>query len=182
MPKAINGVCMSENQKRIDCLRTLILMSFVLAPIIVSGCASSGRGPTPLMRGTVTPLPLEPSVIGPIRQDLFHEVAPMETLWRIGQIYEVDEESIQAANHLGTSTKLEIGQTLLIPNAKPARPVIPLYNTRDWSYIVVHHSGTEKGNATSIHASHRQRGFGNGLGYHFLIDNGTMGKPLGQIV
>ena len=57
-------------------------------------------------------------------------------------------------------------------------PSIP---TRDWKYIVIHHTATDVGKAYLIHRSHLDRGFWNGLGYHFLIDNGTLGKGDGQI-
>ncbi|MBI5411177.1 MAG: N-acetylmuramoyl-L-alanine amidase, partial [Nitrospirae bacterium] len=45
----------------------------------------------------------------------------------------------------------------------------------------IHHSATELGNAQRLNRSHRRRGFSNGLGYHFVIDNGTLGKRDGQI-
>jgi hypothetical protein len=39
----------------------------------------------------------------------------------------------------------------------------------------------EEGNAKIIDRSHRRKGFKNGLGYHFVIDNGTSGRGDGQI-
>ena len=116
-----------------------------------------------------------------VRQDLYHEVARMETLWRISKMYGVSVEDIISANGLIDPRSISVGQKLLIPKAAGARSVIPLYNTRGWSYIVVHHSATHNGNALMIDHLHFRRGFENGLGYHFLIDNGTLGKGLGQI-
>jgi len=54
----------------------------------------------------------------------------------------------------------------------------PLTAERNWIYVVLHHTGTESGNVESIDASHRQRkdSLGNpwlGIGYHFLIGNGS---------
>ena len=46
---------------------------------------------------------------------------------------------------------------------------------------MVHNRATDEGNALSIDGLHYRRGFPNGLGYHFLIDNGTQGKQEGQI-
>jgi N-acetyl-anhydromuramyl-L-alanine amidase AmpD len=46
---------------------------------------------------------------------------------------------------------------------------------------VIHHTATEVGNAMTIDHIHYRRGFGDGLGYHFLIDNGTLGRINGQI-
>lgn len=43
-----------------------------------------------------------------------------------------------------------------------------------WQYIVLHHSGTSQGSATSFDSYHRNvRGWEHGLGYHFVIGNGT---------
>jgi len=52
-------------------------------------------------------------------------------------------------------------------------------NPRQWRYIVVHHSATDDGNAETFDAYHRRRGW-EGLGYHFVIDNGR-GGPDGRI-
>jgi N-acetyl-anhydromuramyl-L-alanine amidase AmpD len=48
-----------------------------------------------------------------------------------------------------------------------------------WHGIVIHHSGSQSGSATSIADQHLSRGF-KGLGYHFVISNGQ-GAPDGQI-
>ncbi len=52
-------------------------------------------------------------------------------------------------------------------------------NEREWRYIVIHHSATERGNAATFDAAHRRRGW-DGLGYHFVINNGA-GGPDGNI-
>ncbi len=44
----------------------------------------------------------------------------------------------------------------------------------DWRYIVIHHSATHEGAAGAFDDYHRnKRGWRNGLGYHFVIGNGT---------
>jgi len=109
-----------------------------------------------------------------------HEVAPLETLWRISKMYGVPVWKIRRANHLKDDI-IRIGQKLIIPGAKYFKNVIPLYPSTKWRYIILHHTGTEIGKATVIHRYHEDRGFIYGLGYHFLIDNGTLGKGDGQI-
>ncbi len=117
-----------------------------------------------------------------IRQDVIHVVAPGETLWRLGKTYDVKIDDIIQVNKLGDSNTLEMGQELLIPKAKPPIPVITLYPSNKWKYIIIHHSASDEGNALSFHKSHiYYRGFSKGLGYHFVIDNGTSGKPDGYI-
>ncbi len=115
------------------------------------------------------------------RRTITHEVAPMESVWRIAKIYDVSEQSIYEANHLQPGEPIRIGQKLIIPNAKGMRNVVPLYANSQWKYLVIHHTATEIGKATLIHNSHHDRGFWQGLGYDFLIDNGTLGKGDGQI-
>ncbi len=110
-----------------------------------------------------------------------HEVGPMETVWRISRMYDVTPESIYAANGLRPGEELKIGRMLTIPNARMQRQIVNLYANGQWKYIIVHHTATDTGNAKTINRSHGERGFWNGLGYHFLIDNGTMGKGDGQI-
>jgi len=45
---------------------------------------------------------------------------------------------------------------------------------REWRYIVIHHSATNRGSAQSFDEYHRfKRGWPNGLAYHFVIGNGT---------
>ncbi|MFW6107570.1 MAG: N-acetylmuramoyl-L-alanine amidase [bacterium] len=44
---------------------------------------------------------------------------------------------------------------------------------RDWTHIVIHHSGTDAGDAASFDRYHRKLGWARGLGYDFVIGNGT---------
>ena len=80
-----------------------------------------------------------------------------------------------------------------LPTYKPRRPqpniVVPYgiqkelnqFKIRPWKYIVIHHSASDSGNADSIGKYHKnERGWANGLGYHFLIGNGN-GSRDGQI-
>jgi N-acetyl-anhydromuramyl-L-alanine amidase AmpD len=50
--------------------------------------------------------------------------------------------------------------------------VDPDVEKRPWEYIVLHHSASARGSAQSFDQYHRQRGWA-GLGYHFVIGNGT---------
>ncbi|HXV28043.1 MAG TPA: peptidoglycan recognition family protein [bacterium] len=61
------------------------------------------------------------------------------------------------------------------------RMVSYLPEAHRWKYIVIHHSATERGNAAIFDKGHRLRGFAHGLGYHFVVDNGTYRTRMGQI-
>ncbi|GJQ60262.1 MAG: N-acetylmuramoyl-L-alanine amidase [Candidatus Scalindua sp. AMX11] len=68
---------------------------------------------------------------------------------------------------------------IFIPNAVQSE--LDRFKPRYWKYIVIHHSASNAGNATSIGKYHKEvRGWENGLGYHFLIGNGN-GARDGQI-
>lgn len=116
-----------------------------------------------------------------LRQDVFHIVGPGETLWRISKMYDVNIKDIMKANQLQSETKINMGERLLIPKAAALRQIIPLYESEKWKYIIIHHSATDEGSAFSFYHMHLHRGFWNGLGYHFVIDNGSFGKADGQI-
>ncbi|MCK4993771.1 MAG: N-acetylmuramoyl-L-alanine amidase [Candidatus Omnitrophica bacterium] len=116
-----------------------------------------------------------------IRQDAIHVVAPGETVWRISKMYNVDIKDIVKANKLNRAKQIKMGHRLRIPNAAPLQSVVSLYPSKKWKYIIIHHSATDVGSALGFHRHHKTRGFDNGLGYHFVIDNGTRGKKTGHI-
>jgi len=113
--------------------------------LFLSSCATIPTAPLKPQPATV--YPLAPELI---RHDIFHTVAPGETLWRIGKIYDVRIEDIMRANNLSDKDKLSMGQRLLIPQALPASSIIPLYPSNKWKYIVIHHSATDVGNALTF--------------------------------
>lgn len=159
---------------------------FLLNVFIAMSLISCARAPVGGVRGieTIEPYPVTPHKIvstpDVIRTDVYHEVGPGETVWRISKMYDVEINDIVNANRLKDVSKLEKGQRLLIPDAAPLRSVIPLYPSRKWDYIIIHHSATDVGNALRFDNSHKKRRW-KGLGYHFVIDNGTSGKEDGQI-
>ena len=58
----------------------------------------------------------------------------------------------------------------------PWKPAVPL---RDWKHIVIHHTASESGNVETINSAHLARKESKtgkawlGIGYHFLIGNGS---------
>ncbi len=62
-----------------------------------------------------------------------------------------------------------------IPSGNLWKPTVA---ARDWKHIVIHHTASEGGSVATIHAEHLNRKDKNGnhwkgIGYHFLIGNGT---------
>jgi N-acetyl-anhydromuramyl-L-alanine amidase AmpD len=112
---------------------------------------------------------------------IIHEVAPMETVPRLAQMYGVSEESILRANRLGPKDSIEPGMPLIISHPTRYKNIVPVFENRRWQYIIIHHTAGEAGKALLVDQMHRDRGFELGLGYHFLVDNGTLGKGDGQL-
>lgn len=178
------------------CRRRLFEFLLVLAGLTFSLTACTQRSHVPPPQSYPPPASShatpQPSSSGPavvekcfidasIPKTTTHEVAPLETIWRISKMYGISPEAIYSANGLKPGETLRIGQKLIIPSAKGMRNVIPLYPNPKWKYVIVHHTATDIGKALQVHRAHEDRGFWNGLGYHFLIDNGTLGKGDGQI-
>lgn len=115
------------------------------------------------------------------RQDIRHTMGPGETVFRVSKMYDVPMNAILKANRIADPKELRIGQSIFVPDAASLRCVIPLYPSHKWRYIVVHHSVTDEGDASLLDTIHRQRGFDRGLGYHFVIDNGSKTRVDGQI-
>lgn len=60
-----------------------------------------------------------------------------------------------------------------IPNyAVQAEPNWNVSITREWRHIVVHHSASSMGSASIFDREHKERGW-DGVGYHFVIGNGS---------
>jgi len=157
-------------------MKRLIYLALIASlAIILSSCVT-----TPIKPPITPAKEIYPQTAMPVlRQDVSHIVGPGETLWRISKMYNVPIKDISSANNLKTQT-LGKGQRLLIPNAAPIVPVIPLYPSKKWKYIVIHHSATDEGNSLYFDKYHQGKGWG-GIGYHFVIDNGTKEKQDGQI-
>lgn len=158
--------------------KVCLLFLMVLA---LSSCAGPRVMKTPAeavvsIHGLSGNCPISPDM----RQNLYHAVAPGETLWRICRMYEVDPDVIREINRISDVRDLDIGRKLYIPDAAPRKDVITLYPNKRWRYIIIHHSATDMGNSMNFNNAHLKRGW-QGVGYHFIIDNGTCGKDDGQI-
>ena len=140
----------------------------VLGVLVVSGC--------------VTKAPM----ISPFGAPIFHTIAPGDTLWSISKQYGVTVESLMTANNIKDAGRIKTGARLMVPkfglpSQEKKKEPQPLSTPGNWKYIVIHHSATLEGSAEIFDRQHRQRGFWNGLGYHFVICNGTSGRRDGEI-
>ncbi len=154
--------------------RILYTACLIFVAVVLSSCASIPSKPVFQPPPSVPPPPV-------VTTDIIHFVAPGETLWRIGKMYDVPINRIMQANRLKDPGALDMGRALMIPNASHPKPVISLYANKKWKYLIVHHSATEAGNSLAFHKHHLKRGWDRGVGYHFVIDNGTSKKRDGQI-
>lgn len=176
-PKSTQSPMLWQNMLLIKRLRNskrlfyyILLLS---SSVLISACST--------LPPKTVPMPtVPPSIPGP-RMDAVHTVGPGETLWRIGKMYDVPVNDIVQANNLSSAESLKMGQSLTIPMAAQLKPVITLYPSDKWKYIIIHHSGTEDGSALQFHRWHLNKGWDKGVGYHFVIDSAQSGKQDGQL-
>ncbi len=105
-----------------------------------------------------------------------------DSLWSVAQKHGTTVSELADRNGLSRSGHLYVGQRLKLPGAK-AKAALPEniqraidqapVRTARWRYIVIHHSGVDRGDMKSMDQYHRtQRHMENGLAYHFVIGNG----------
>jgi len=94
------------------CLSVAILFSLLTSPAC-SASRSQTKSPPPRPELGAKAQP----------KGITHVVQRGQTLFRIGQAYQVSVASLLEANRLKPSTPLKVGQRLLIPGAKAARKV-----------------------------------------------------------
>lgn len=90
-------------------MRQLISIGVLL---FLSGCAGS----TPV---TLAPTP---AIVG--MPGIYHRVERGQSLWSIAKSYDYDIEDLARANDISDTTKIEVGQSIFIPNRKNViRPI-----------------------------------------------------------
>lgn len=119
-----------------------------------------------------------------------------DTLYGIARHNAISVGVLAERNSLTKNQHLYVGQRLVIPSppgtVAPLAPALPILIEnaitkaavipKRWKSIVIHHSGTEMGNAKGMDRYHREaRHMENGLAYHFVIGNGK-GLADGKIV
>lgn len=167
-----------------------LILTLVL--VLIAGCAApkaqlkqpplKPTQPFVLQAGDLLPTGVVPEAA---KIPTYHIVRPKETMWRISQQYHVPMSALMDANQIRDARRIKVGQRLLIPGVTRSATynfVMPYLPWADrWRYVVVHHTATRDGNADTINVLHLRRGWSQGLGYHFLIDNGTAGRADGEI-
>jgi LysM repeat protein len=121
--------------------------------------------------------------------DESYTVKPKDTLYDLARRHEISVAQLAERNGLTKSSKLYVGQRLIIPSkSSPPAPVRqPAPNSSfqkaidgarvvpgRWKYIVIHHSGVDEGTMKGMDRYHRaERHMEHGLAYHFVIGNGN---------
>jgi len=88
---------------------TSLFLLLLLSPVVIPADAASRKHANP---------PVKP-------KGITHVVEPGQTLFRIGQAYQVKVAVLLEANRLKPSTPLKVGQRLFIPGAKEVKKVEP---------------------------------------------------------
>jgi N-acetylmuramoyl-L-alanine amidase len=110
-----------------------------------------------------------------------------DSLVRIGERFGVRHEAIADLNQIEDPSRIFPDQVLLVPTGPGAvlphtlkervaalTQLPPGIKARHWRYIVIHHSASASDSARSMHDFHLNvRKWSNGLGYDFVIGNGS---------
>lgn len=132
-----------------------------------------------------------------LKKGVYYRLRKGDTLWELSRTYQVSINKIKEANDIDSPKKLRIGKVIFIPmteaqlrtfqsgetlkNSLRKRLKLHRVKQRGWKYIVIHHSGTDSGNAASFNYYHKHtRHMTNGLAYHFVITNGNK-DPDGKV-
>jgi N-acetylmuramoyl-L-alanine amidase len=83
-------------------------------------------------------------------------------------VYDYETKAPPTVLPPATKPTVSLPSTGLVPNGW-----MPSRSERAWSAIIIHHSATDEGNATIIDKWHRENNGWNGVGYDFVIGNGT---------
>lgn len=101
----------------------------------------------------------EPDLVTPLPPVVKHTVKPGETLYRIARTYDLTVEALEVANGITDPRTLSVGQELIIPGAKDARPIIPPGAQEAPEAVAAAKSGTtapEQPSAPAKHVPHRR--------------------------
>lgn len=145
------------------------LLGLGLAALLLPGCGSKQAklSTPPVIETAAAPAPALPAAT---------QVTPTITLYGTLSPEEVERcySSTQVSNvGLPRSVQSQAATPVVYDNS--VTPADPRWNVklgRTWNYIVIHHSASETGSAESFHKYHLSKGW-DGLGYHFVIGNGT---------
>ena len=97
-----------------------------------------------------------------------------------GMLLLIDGRPSPAGSSDGVSlSALAAATTIGLANDNPLTQTRKPLDRSRWQAIVIHHSGSTRGDATSIEKEHRDAGF-KSLGHHFIIGNGA-GMDDGQV-
>ena len=153
---------------------------FLGTPPTPGALANMGRRRFLRVLGLLPVLGAWPTAMGAAGPE-FCTVRNGDTLSHLAVRYGVTVGQLRSWNHL-KGDLIRPGQKLRVrpPNRYPllagleSRIRPPREDFRRWRRIIGHHSATASGNAAKFDAYHRRvRRMENGLGYHFLIGNGT---------
>jgi N-acetyl-anhydromuramyl-L-alanine amidase AmpD len=147
-----------------------------LAALLLPGCGSkhAKQATAPVIETAAVPAPAVPAAT---------QVSPTITLYGTLSPEEVERcySSTQVSNvGLPRPVQSQAPASVVYDNSvAPADARWDVRLGRTWSHIVIHHSASETGSADSFHKYHLSKGW-DGLGYHFVIGNGT-GSGNGEV-
>jgi len=125
-----------------------LLIILILLVLGLSGCATTASYTGPA---------------GPVLANIpgvYHRVEAGQTLWRISKMYDIDLDDILRVNRNLEAAKIEVGQSILIPNRRIASNPSSKFANDDFIWPL-------KGKILTSY----------GLSYHYLVNKGLNIQP-----
>jgi len=158
-------------------LRTLVLSVSVGGVLLLTGCGGDKRKaqtPDPALKQMAREE--MPSVYRPVTAATVdsggRSIRQPRSQSELQDIYSRPSEAIAARP---SAPRVQQIQTPVAQDtgAVTADPEWDVPIAREWRHIVIHHSAGSSGSASAFDKAHRERGW-DGLGYHFVIGNGSL--------
>jgi murein DD-endopeptidase MepM/ murein hydrolase activator NlpD len=101
-----------------------IFLAVLFLALASTGCVTAPK--------KIAPLPVAKTSVAAS----YHKVVKGQTLWRIARLYGMDVDELASFNSIQDSSKLEVGQQLIIPSGRKIQAVLPDSSDEDFSWPV----------------------------------------------
>lgn len=162
-------------------LRALVLSASAISLLLLSGCGGDKRNantPDPalkqLAREEATPVYRSAAVSAPDTSG-GRAIRQPRSQSELQDIYAHQPDPTVSVRPSYTPRPQPVVSAPIVSEGGPvtAEPEWDVPLAREWRHIVIHHSASTSGSASAFDKAHRERGW-DGLGYHFVIGNGSL--------
>lgn len=160
-------------------LRTLVLSGSVGGLLLLTGCGGDKRNaqtPDPALKQMAReemPPVYRPATTNSVVDSGGRSIRQPRSQSELHDIYSRPSEAISPRPSAPRVQQVSAPVVVQDSGSVTADPEWDIPIAREWRHIVIHHSASSSGSASAFDKAHRERGW-DGLGYHFVIGNGSL--------